>query len=370
MSSRKLLTMTLLLGIQFGCVQSTPIERALDSNAANIQNVTRSLETHEVQVLFSEVVRGPGGEISFQSSEFQLDERNYFYPASTVKFPVALLALEKLAEDPRLNRKTEFTLGEESESTSFAKEITELFVVSDNQAYNRLFEYLGKDEINRRLAEKGIEARLSHRLSVPNSDVLNYKPVRFSTPAGVVVSQASQSLPISRPDINRLQKGRAYQQDGKLVPEPFDFSEKNYLPIHSLHQIMQRLIFPELFSASERFHLSEDDREFVLKSMKTLPREAGFSDDEYYDSYVKFFLFGDNKEPIPSHIEIYNKVGYAYGTLTDCAYIVDRSSGKEYIITATILVNDNQTFNDDNYEYESIGIPFLAELGRQLTNIP
>ena len=59
-------------------------------------------------------------------------------------------------------------------------------------------------------------------------------------------------------------------------------------------------------------------------------------------------------------------MGYAYGYLTDCAYIVDKKKNKEWLITATIHVNDNQIFNDDKYEYDNIGIPFLAELGRQL----
>lgn len=66
------------------------------------------------------------------------------------------------------------------------------------------------------------------------------------------------------------------------------------------------------------------------------------------------------------HISVYNKVGYAYGTLTDCAYIRDDNKNIEMIISATILVNKDQIFNDDNYEYEEIGIPFLAELGREL----
>ncbi|NNF19140.1 MAG: hypothetical protein HKN61_05140, partial [Flavobacteriaceae bacterium] len=36
----------------------------------------------------------------------------------------------------------------------------------------------------------------------------------------------------------------------------------------------------------------------------------------------------------------------------------------EFLLTATILVNENGIFNDDQYEYEEIGIPFLAALGR------
>ena len=33
---------------------------------------------------------------------------------------------------------------------------------------------------------------------------------------------------------------------------------------------------------------------------------------------------------------------------------------------ATILVNSNQIFNDDIYEFEQVGIPFLAALGQEI----
>jgi hypothetical protein len=56
-------------------------------------------------------------------------------------------------------------------------------------------------------------------------------------------------------------------------------------------------------------------------------------------------------------------VGYAYGTLTDVAYIHDQESDLKFFLTATVLVNENKIFNDDNYEHETVGIPFLARLG-------
>ena len=103
--------------------------------------------------------------------------------------------------------------------------------------------------------------------------------------------------------------------------------------------------------------------------MSALPRDIKFKQydpKEYYDSYVKFFMYGDGKEPIPNNISIYNKVGYAYGYLTDCAYITDYENKIAFILTATVHVNNNQVFNDDTYEYDGVGIPFLAELGRQV----
>ena len=37
-----------------------------------------------------------------------------------------------------------------------------------------------------------------------------------------------------------------------------------------------------------------------------------------------------------------------------------------FFLAGTILVNKNEIFNDDTYEFEEKGIPFLAEVGRQL----
>ena len=77
-------------------------------------------------------------------------------------------------------------------------------------------------------------------------------------------------------------------------------------------------------------------------------------------------MFGDDQSPMPEEIKIFNKVGLAYGTLTDCAYILNEETGIEFLITTTILVNNNEIFNDGVYEYDSLGIPFLAQLGREI----
>lgn len=344
-----------------------PLHGLLSSEHQSISKVIKNLEQHEVQLLFSEVLRDSLERVSFRDFSFQTNDAHYFYPASTVKFPIAVLALEKLNEQNQLDRNSRFYVEGDTLETTIAKEIVKIFAVSDNAAYNRLFEFLGKDDINRRLNSKGIKARISHRLSVENSDDLLTKPLIFylndstSTPTKEI-----QNSPIERLELERISKGVGYMEGDSLINEPKDFSEKNYLPLSSLHSMMKRLIFPENFNEDQQFNLSESDREFILNSMKILPRAAGYDPTNYYDGYVKFFVLGDTKDRMPELIDIYNKVGYAYGYLTDCAYIKNKETGREYILTATIHVNENQIFNDDNYQYESIGIPFLAELGRQL----
>lgn len=372
MNAQKIyLPIILLAGLLFQCENQidTPIDNALNLNTKKIQTVVTNLDAHEVQILFSKIRKDSTEQIQFQDFEFQVNDSNYFYPASSVKLPIAILALEKLSTMPLINRNTSYQLQGDSVKTTMSEDIIKIFAVSDNDAYNRLFEFLGKDYINHKLNSKGIKARISHRLSIENSADLNYKAINFYERDSLILSSKIKSNKnINLLKLKGVKKGIGYTINDSLVKEPMDFSKKNYLPINSLHGIMKRLMFPEHFSKTNQFNLTDADREFLINTMSILPREAGYEDEDYYDSYVKFLVFGDLKTAIPQHIKIHNKVGYAYGYLTDCAYIINTKTNQSYMITATIHVNKNQIYNDGIYEYETIGIPFLSELGRQLIN--
>ena len=284
-----------------------------------------------------------------------------------MKLPVALLALEKLQEDDRIDRYTRFTVMGEPNGSSFTNELIELFVVSHNQAYNRLFEFLDKDEINQCLSVKGLLARISHRLSIPDSDVLTTRVMQFSG-AGVdpVVIEPIENSTIEPVSPSNLNKGVAYIENGEKINAPFDFSEKNYLPLRSLHGVMKRLMFPENFTEEQQFHLSPAHRVFVLNNMQTLPREVGYEKTEFPDGYAKFLVL-DDLEGAPLCISRFAiSRGWAYDYLMVAAYILEKKSGREFSISASIHVNANQTFNDNEYEHEELGAQFLGESGRQL----
>jgi hypothetical protein len=57
-------------------------------------------------------------------------------------------------------------------------------------------------------------------------------------------------------------------------------------------------------------------------------------------------------------------VGWAYGCLTDVSYVADFKNNVEFMLTATIYVNADGILNDDKYEYETIGWPFMNKLGQ------
>jgi hypothetical protein len=354
--------------ISIPCNAQNLLKKALASDNEKIKKVMDNPETYELQIIYTQIIRGKNNAITLKDYTYNLNKNNYFYPASTVKFPIAVMALEKLNTIPNTSINSQFTIEGNPNTLKFSEEISKVFAVSDNDASNNLFEFIGFEYLNKNMELKGLKPfRVNHRLSSPNSGSKTIKSITLTKD-----DQSKEIFPsyttekYSPLQLNKIKKGIGYMDNDTLVKEPFDFSNKNYYPLETLHNTLKRIVFPNNFKESERFHITEKDRAFILFSMQNLPKNAGYDPKEFYDGYCKFFMFGDTKENIPDSIKIYNKVGDAYGTLIDCAYIVDTEKNIEFMVSATLLVNKDGVFNDNVYEYDEIGFPFLAELGRQL----
>ncbi len=344
-----------------------PLEIVLASQHPNIKRVIDSLQQHAIQIKFTQINRNDG-KVSFQDYDFQVDSMRYFYPASTVKLPIALLALSKLNDLENIDRHTRFYIEGDTLETTFAHEIEKIFTLSDNQSYNRLFEFLGQDYINRKLTKIPLgPVRISHRLSTADSDEITTKPlIVYQNDTTTITLENTINTSAQPLVMTAIKKGLGYIEEDSLMLGAFDFSLKNYYPIATQHQLLKTLMFSEKYQPNEKINLNKEQLEFVHTAMRMLPKNMGYDAETYYDGYGKFFMYGDTKEDIPEYINIYNKVGDGYGTLSDCAYVQDTKNKVEFLLTATILVNKNAIFNDNNYEYDEIGLPFLAELGRAL----
>ena len=346
---------------------TNPLLLALSSENPKIKQVMDSLDQYEIQIRYTRIDR-KNDSVFFTDYDFQVDENQYFYPASTVKFPAAIVTLEKLNTIDTLDMDSRFYVEGDSVETTFAKALSEIFAVSDNAANNRLIEFLGQDELNKRIMEKKVgKIRVAHRLSTSNADDVTTKPLVIYLDDSTTVSSTSIiNTPPKALMLDGIKKGSGFYAGDSLFQEPFDFSFKNYYPIATQHNVLKRIIFPDAFPEEERFDLTNRQLLVLKEAMSSLPGQLGYDEEEFYDSYVKFLLFGDTTEPIPDYFKIFNKVGYAYGTLTDCAYIQDSKNNVDFMVTATILVNKDGIFSDDAYDDDEIGIPFLAELGRAL----
>jgi hypothetical protein len=384
-------TLSLSMVFIMSCQENkNPLELIMNSELPKIKSIKSELASHEVQILYTQIERSADWNPSFNEFSFQLEADNYFYPASTAKLPVAILALQRIKElrssGSKIDMNTEFEIfnpksnevilsGDSTErdnKATIAHMVKKIFLVSDNDAYNYLFEFLGRDYINQELNKRNIgPAHINHKFQsgANNKQMMAF---RFKTEAGIEVIEGSVSqVDKHSMPLKKLIKGVGYTDDsGNLFNNAFDFSEKNYFSLQSLNKIIKSIIFPANIPEKERFNLTEADYNFLKLWMSRLPRESDFpnyNDEEHYDSYVKFLIFGDDLGTIEEDdIRIYNKIGMAYGTLTEAAYIVDEKNDIEFMLSATILINDNGIFNDGIYEYEEKGLPFLAELGRQV----
>lgn len=380
-----------LAGFTASAQKKDPLSKIPDTYPV-LQKVLANPDVYKAQILYSQIDRDKNNNPSWRNFDYRLDDEVYFYPASTVKLPVAILALEWLGEQqvpgltadtPMLTdsvRPSQIPAWTDSTSAnglpSIAHYIKKILLVSDNDAYNRLYELLGQDYINQKMHEKGLtNTVINHRLSMPMSEAENrhFNPIRFLDASGktilVIPARETTSVYANRgnPTI-----GKAYYSGGKLVEQPMEFTYKNKFALSDLHGVVQRIVFPEKFKPSERFQVSEADRQFILKYMSMLPGESDYPKytlPEYYDSYSKFFKFGTDKSPIPAQFRIFNKTGNAYGHLLDGSYFVDFENGIEFFVSAIIYANSDETLNDDKYEYEEIAFPFFAELGEYLYQI-
>ena len=380
-----------LLIIIFGCKKSeNPFDFILNSKIPEIRKIKNNLSNHEVQILYSSIQRDSLGKPLFEEFSYNLDKNYYYYPASTVKLPISILAIQKInyLKDKgfEISINTPFIVIDskndlisinndsnyENEVLSVANCIKKIFLYSDNDCYNYLFDFLGKDEINHQLQKKGLKNTQIYHKFLKNSDNLNSWRFLFISNRDTIYNQNSikSILNNSNKNLKSVIKGNKFIYNNQLIKGPFDFNYKNQISIRDLNDILKRIIFPENFQKNERFDLQESDYNFLKYWMSRTSIEDNninmINKNKYWDSYSKFFIYGDKKGEMNDAIRISNKVGMAYGTLTDVAYVRDKINNIEFMLTATILVNDNHIFNDDIYEYESKGIPFLSALGRQV----
>jgi hypothetical protein len=349
-------------------------------------HILQQRDSLKVQIIYTQINRDADNNPSFKNYYFNVDPDKYFYPASTVKMPVALLALQKLNELrlPGLDKNSTLitekvysgqTVVFNDPTTpdgrpSVAQYVKKIFLVSDNDAFNRLYEFLGQEYINEKLHKMGYEdVQIVHRLEVSLTEDENRhtNPVSFFGPTGRTLYLQPMQFN-QRPYLVRNDSvGKGYYKDGQFVDHAMDFSRKNRICLQDLHNILRSIIFPNSVPLKQRFNLRDEDYNFVYKYMSQYPAETKYPPYDtanYWDAYGKLLFWGSEKKELPKHIRIFNKEGDAYGFLTDISYFVDFEKKVEFMLSATIYCNQDEILNDDKYDYDTVGLPFLKQLGK------
>ncbi|MEM7386604.1 MAG: serine hydrolase, partial [Verrucomicrobiota bacterium] len=276
---------------------------------------------HEVQILYTAIDRKNDGTPVFTTHSWQLDDRFYFYPASTVKFPAALAALEKKNALARTNPELDgnsVMLTDQSETwqtavtedpsatnglPSLNHYIRKIFLVSDNDAFNRLFEFVGYEEMNGSLRSKGMTGcSIIHRLALKREKHHGRyaNPIRFLRGNEVLCQLPARVGSSSEEHGQIVRRGVGYFSGGQLIPDPMDFSQSNFYPLTAQQECLKRLVFPAAYGPTERFELTPEDRQLVLDAMGRFPGESTspvYPRERYPDSYTKMLGFGAGTDP-------------------------------------------------------------------------
>ncbi len=361
------------------------LEQLLLSRASPLlQNILHHKDSFQYQIIYTQIDRNARNQPQFKHHYLNVDHNRYFNPASTVKLPTVLAAFEKLNDmnidgvnkyttlltDSAFSRQTPVTTDTSAADglPSVAHYAKKIFLVSDNDAYNRLYEFTGQQTLNEKLWQKGYkDIRITRRFTPMTPEENRHtNPVRFANGSTLLYQQPAAYSNVQFDFSKEIRIGRAhYNREEQLVQEPMDFTQHNNLPLQDLQQIVQSVMFPQSVPKKQRFHLSDDDYRFLYRYMSMLPSEStypNYDTTEFFDSYTKFWYKG-GKRKIPEHIRIFNKTGWSYGFLTDACYIVDFKNKVEFMLSAVIYVNADGVLNDNKYEYIENGYPFFQEVG-------
>lgn len=353
-----------------------------------LQAVADNAKQHRLQIIYTRITRNNKGEPSFRHEYYHVDSSNYFYCASLVKLPTCILALEKLRELHISRAAIMFTdsagpcqrsvrkdTTSQSRYPSIEHYIKKMCLVSDNHAFGRAYEFVGVDYMHARLSQLGFpNIRIIHRFDggCKGTENTTTNPVSFYNPDMTLLYRQPQAVSktYAHP-LGQVYVGKAYHNaQNKRINEPKNFTAMNYISLKDIHELLRRLIFNNSLGQDKQLSLAEDDRQFLVRYLTMYPRESdypAYDPKPYYDSYKKYFIFGDSKAPITdTTIRITNIVGQSYGFMVDCAYITNKQAGVEFMLSAVIYANADEVINDGRYEYNTVALPFLAELGRQV----
>jgi len=376
------------IGVQIGSYSQTSsfLDSLLKTELPKYRSILNDPAKYKLQIIYTQINRSQNNEAELIDQRFHLT-KDYVYPASIVKLPIALLALLKINElnktglsrsttmltDSLFNchKKIDIDTSSATGFPSIENYIKRMFLVSDNDAFARTYEFVGVDYAHQRLKALGFEdIRLLNRLDATCAMDSNKTtpPIYFLDAKKDTVymqSLARCSGKLIHPNTNS-KFGKYHREKGKWVAGPKDFSQHNFLQISDAHELMKCLVFNDVKTSADKLPLDNNSRLFMIKELGLYPRESDFpryDAKRYYDSFKKYFIYGSVVSKIEQDsVRVINIVGRAFGFLIDCAYIVDFKNNLEFFLTASIYVNESGRVGSGKYEYDQLGLPFLKDL--------
>ena len=356
-------------------------------HAPLFDSVIQHKENYRLQILYTRIDRDANNTPHLTTYSYDAD-KYYYYCASMVKLPACVLTLEKINNLAAYRVDMLDSLGVDSIGCTelnpqsmmlgtpyscLGHYIKEMLMLSNNRAFNPVYDFLGQQYFQDRLHQIGLNsAVISNRFAACDTTAN-----RLCDPISLFDRHTHQ-LKYYQPCINNERRqfynGDLNPQVGigylgatdQLINQPKDFRFANYIALSDLHKFLTKVMLPETQQPSEKLNLTRRDYQYLYKCMGIFPRESAYpklDSIHYPDRYMKYFMGNDTASYImPDNIRIFNKVGQAYGFMTDCSYIVDTLNKVEFFLSCAMYLNADGILNDGVYEYDQIGYPFFKNL--------
>jgi hypothetical protein len=314
-------------------------------------------------------------------------DAEYAYPASRVKVPLTIAALEEanrlargvgasapehcpLRYEPLFEGEQVEMLDQgegvsvEGQEITLARLIWRALVASENEPSNKLYEFVGHDGMQEWAARHGLPGtRIMHRLSEFRSVEEQRRSPRIvmHTSNGdidIPERQGQMSRELAAPTGDRI-GGGFIDASGILQHEPLDFSAKNAFGLRDSISVLHKL-------ETGGFDLTAAQMDIIRSSMSTPPQDSvdpRYIGPEWNGEKFKPLLAGLSNVASPSAWNVHNKIGQAYGFFSDMAKVEHAPSGGVIYVAATVWCCESGILNADSYEYETVGREFLAAVG-------
>jgi len=354
----------------FLIAQNNPILAILKKdNSLLIKDLVDNPKKYKLKICYSN---------QHNTFQYRTNIQEYFFPASTAKLIFALCAAEVLSAH-QIPLSAKFCYRRDSSkaltdsvfwnnSPTIASVFYKALTVSDNKAANLLYDIANLDFIQWRMKEWNmIQSIVSQRFSRVETLKNRIHPaiLFLDTAKQNIATLDSVVVPAYCTKYNKINclVGKYHEENGRKIKKPYNFVLDNYVDLGEIHHLLIQLMAD---STNKVIKLNSEYKHLIVNSLGLYPSECtnvNFKKEEgYYDHCRKYLLLGTEDTPKDSCLRIYNKVGLAYGFLTDVAFIKNDCDSVSFFLSVSLYVNADNVVNDGKYDYEK-GMKMMKRIG-------
>lgn len=356
------------------------LQKIIDTDTSLvIKEVFSHAKYYRLKIIFTEVSTDNLGHKKISTWHFRDTVTEYFYPASLAKIPLALTTMQFMNERKVFNTALSDILIDSSnyvKERSLYDDFLLMLSASDNRAFNRIYNMVGCKYININLLKKRyLNTVIDHRFEL-GSTIYHQTALPVTVVNSVCDTIFRHSAdPIYSPIQHNMRDsliGFGYLVNDSLVPKPKSFRYHNYVDIRDVHDMMISLKYPNLINRTP-FNITNKQRETMIRFLQTSPLHPNTTDYSdtavFHPNFLRFTLFGRDKKIQYPDIEYFNKSAMAYGFLADCSYLKDTINDVEFFLSICMYVNKDEILNDNKYEYDDVGVPFMKRFGELIYSV-